>query len=278
MTGCLEILIPARRLPLRVAVELLSSRVNQLCLFIRENGLEAPAMPEEKNTALMKVLDILGLNEVNQIFTQSSGSVKDGSSEEAMGLPAEQPQLTANNHESVMTSIDLDLGLGLCITPPTSDVQNWNFPTSPTGTLGSLFEIFESTNPITVNDPSTEKDATKAAGIENLIDELSERVGTLHIGPGGQPHFYGPTSTFNLADAPIVGDLRKPTLDGNIRKGLEADEEIPVALEEHLINLYFSWQDPSSHVVDREMFEDAKEKWQSNEDTQFYSAALHYAV
>lgn len=326
-------LIPACRLPLRVAVELLSSRVNQLCLFIRENELEEPEMSEEKNTALTKVLDILGLNEANSTFTQPSGSVKNAScvsssdpfaadstvtdesdhcqsssdsiteatqnglettlshdvsasvptvNEGRIGMPPEeQAQLRAEDSESmIINSSDWDLGLGLCITPPTSDVQNLNFPTSPTGTLGPLFEdIPKSIDPFIVNDVSTGIDTTKTAGIEDLIDELSDRVGTLHVGPGGQPHFYGPTSTFNLADAPVVGDFRRThTLDGNMRKGLEADEEVPVALEEHLISLYFSWQDPSSHVLDREMFEEAKTKWQRSEDTQFYSEALHYAM
>ena len=326
-------LIPAHRLPLRVAVELLSTRVNQLCLFIRENGLEAPEMPEEKNTALTKVLDVLGLHEVNSTFTQPSDSLKDGScasssvpfaadptvtdesdhcqsspdgiteatqnglettpshnvsasvptvNERGIGMPLEeQAQLTAENSESmIMNSSDWGLDLGICITPPTSDVQNLNFSASPTDTLGPLFEDMpEPINHIIVNDASTGKDITRTAGIEDLIDELSDRVGTLHVSPGGQPHFYGPTSTFNLADAPVVGDFRKThTLDGNMRNGLEADEEVPVGLEEHLINLYFSWQDPSSHVLDREMFEDAKVKWQRMEDTQFYSEALHYAV
>lgn len=289
-------------------------------------------MPEEKNTALTKVLDILGLNEVNSTHSQPSESVKDAScfsgsvpfaanptvtdefdnfqsspgdttettqnavlettsshdvsgsvpivDEGAIGMPAEQPQLTAENPESVMNSTAWDLDLGICITPPTSDVQNLDFPTSPTGTLGALLEEMpEPINPVIVNDASTGKDTTKTAGMEDLIDELSDRVGKLHVGPGGQPHFYGPTSTFNLADAPIVGDFQKPhTLDGNMQKGLDTDEEVPVALEEHLISLYFSWQDPSSHVVDREMFEDAKAKSQRNEDTQFYSGALRYAV
>lgn len=291
-------------------------------------------MPEEKNTALMKVLDILGLNGVNSTSTQPSDSVKDASScvsssvpfaadsvtdesdhcqsspncnaeasqnglpeatpsnnvsasvptvdEEVIGMSAEQPQLTADNPEIVMNGIDLDLGLGVSITPHTSDLQDLNFPPPRTGSLGPLFEdIPEPINPIIVNDVSTGKDTTKTAGIEDLIDELSDRVGTLHVEPGGQPHFYGPTSTFNLADAPVVGDFRKThTLDGNMRKGQEADEaeEVPVALEEHLISLYCSWQDPSSHVVNREMFEEAKTKWQRNEDTQYYSEALNYAV
>lgn len=173
-------------------------------------------MPEEKNTALTKVLDILGLNEVNSTHTQPSESVKDAScfsgsvpfaanptvtdefdnfqsspgdttettqnavlettsshdvsgsvpivDEGAIGMPAEQPQLTAENPESVMNSTAWDLDLGICITPPTSDVQNLDFPTSPTGTLGALFEEMpEPINPVIVNDASTGKDTTKTA-------------------------------------------------------------------------------------------------------------------
>lgn len=44
------------------------------------------------------------------------------------------------------------------------------------------------------------------------------------------------------------------------------------------MNLYFTWQDPSFHVVDRGMFEEARVKWNCAEDTSYYSEALRDAM
>ncbi|KAJ4174630.1 hypothetical protein NW754_005049 [Fusarium falciforme] len=50
-----------RKLSLRVAIELLSGRIEQLCNFIGENSLEPPPMPKEEQEALIKVLGHLKL-------------------------------------------------------------------------------------------------------------------------------------------------------------------------------------------------------------------------
>jgi hypothetical protein len=60
------------RVPLRVAIELLSSRVDQLCCFIRDNGLQPPPMQEESALALAKVLESLGLARVSFPLKQSA--------------------------------------------------------------------------------------------------------------------------------------------------------------------------------------------------------------
>jgi hypothetical protein len=137
--------------------------------------------------------------------------------------------------------------------------------------------------PTASDDGSTLIDeANTTADIEGLIDDLSDRVGTLRIGRGGKTHFFGPTSTFNLRDMPhsetFDSHRRINGYDSNSADRVDADREVPPALEEHLINLYFSWQDPSFHVVDRKLYEDAKEKWFAMEDTSLYSEALRNAM
>jgi hypothetical protein len=55
----------SNRLPLRVAIELLSNRVSQLCCFIQDNGLQPPPMQKEKAKALASVLESTGLSKVS---------------------------------------------------------------------------------------------------------------------------------------------------------------------------------------------------------------------
>ncbi|KAL0255058.1 hypothetical protein SLS55_009585 [Diplodia seriata] len=55
-------------------------------------------------------------------------------------------------------------------------------------------------------------------------------------------------------------------------------KEVPQALEDHLVSLYFAWQDPALHVVTRDMFEAAKASWKQLNDTPYYSEALQNAI
>jgi hypothetical protein len=329
------------RLPLRVAIELLSSRVDQLCLFIRQNGLEAPPIPQEKDAALTKVLDALGLTEVHSTSanhlpdrkspefphgaeTLSSSAPEDlplfadpTSAHRSNGawaqtspdstlqnsqanfvqvpdphavsaLPtfpetvdldvsnAEQYHHTGDHSENSLTNWDWTMDFGTCLTPPSPEIQDLDteslqLPLEPLGVVSEPFEP-----PAVAQTPlSLDKDTRSPEEIEDLIDELSDRVGTLRFDPGGHAHFYGPTSTFNLADVPVSARQTHRTLDYN---DVDPDTEVPLALEEHLLNLYFTWQDPSFHVVDREMFEKGKSAWWGKEDTPFYSEALCYAM
>ena len=328
------------RLPLRVAIELLSSRVEQLCLFIRESGLEAPPMPQEKDTALAKVLDLLGLTEVhsaagnnhtkrkspnpnspsarddlpsepfsaasiandlNSTWAQTSKS-PDNTSQNSQSsfavlsdphavstLPmildtgdldisiAEQYQPVDDHSDNSLANWDWTLDFGTCMTPPSPDIQDIGI--EPLRSPGEQFERQpEPFEPAAVQTPpSLDNDARSTEEIEDLIDELSDRMGTLRFGPGGRARFYGPTSTFNLADAPVsINAQNQRTVD--YPDDAEYDSQVPISLKEHLLNLYFTWQDPSFHVVDREMFEKGKTAWDGREVTPFYSEALCYAM
>lgn len=45
---------------------------------------------------------------------------------------------------------------------------------------------------------------TPPESVDELADQLSDRVGTLHIKPGGHICFYGSTSNFNLLESPAT--------------------------------------------------------------------------
>jgi hypothetical protein len=201
-------------------------------------------------------------------------------SDETAGIPITDPYSLEDASGASLASLDFNLNLGTCMNPQSSDAQGLLGCTSSIEILDRGLEGLPSPiePPVTNNLAISDKELRSPERIEDLIDELSDRVGTLRFGPEGQPHFYGPTSTFNLPDAPVT---TKPqthrTLDCR-DSDLNPDEEAPLALEEHLLNLYFTWHDPSFHVVDRDIFEEARRAWQGKEKTPFYSEALCYAM
>ncbi|KAK7421877.1 hypothetical protein QQZ08_009755 [Neonectria magnoliae] len=151
-----------------------------------------------------------------------------------------------------------------------------NFPTTASDDMREIIRL-----PSGPQDPDEGVSDTEST--EALVDQLSERIGSLQIGPGGQVRYYGPTSNFNLVDMPAPDNL---TVHRTIRNDgqeyldrLGMGKVVPFELEEHLVNLYFAWQDPAFHVVNRAMFEAAKASWvEREEDTPYYSEALQNAM
>jgi hypothetical protein len=173
-----------------------------------------------------------------------------------------------------------DIDFGTHITPSASGMQQQQFilgsspndgvAIPPTVQAGSIETVYSEGSSTLLKEPASSSD------IEGLVDEISDRVGTLKIGPGGKTRFYGPTSTFNLREMPSSDSYEPDQASPADRYG--SDEEIPADVEDHLLDLYFTWQDPSFHVVDRHIYEEAKEKWKNMEKTPFYSEALRNAM
>jgi hypothetical protein len=299
-------------------------------------------MQQEKDTALAKVLDILGLAEVHSAAANkqtnskpsnpnSPSTVDDPLSDIPNSLPFSDPSIrnnsngtlaqassdnTSQNSQSGLATLsgphpvstlsmidtenpvipiteqypqtdehsgtslanwDWTLDFGTYITPSSPDIQDQRIePLQPP--VEQSEKLPEPLEPAVVQTPpSLDSDTGSTEEIEDLIDELSDRMGTLRFGPGGKARFYGPTSTFNLADAPVSGNKQTHrTVD--YLDDTDWDNQVPLSLEEHLLNLYFTWQDPSFHVVDREMFEKGKSARSGKEETPFYSEALCSAM
>jgi hypothetical protein len=200
-----------------------------------------------------------------------------------VALEGDQSDLTEDSPGSILNSWIFDLDFGTHITPSASDMQqqqqqqrilgsspNDELVMPPTGQVEFIEPVY------TESGSTLFKQPTSTSDIEGLVDEISDRVGTLKIGLGGKTRFYGPTSTFSLTEMPFLDNY-----EANQPKPIyhsESEEEIPMALEDHLLNLYFSWQDPSFHVVDRDIYEEAKENWGNLEETPYYSEALRNAM
>lgn len=119
--------------------------------------------------------------------------------------------------------------------------------------------------------------------IEELVNQLSDRMGSLQVGSDGRVRFYGPTSHFNLLKMPAPDNLtvhRTVQKDGkNVLARLGIDKEVPLEFEEHLINLFFAWHNPLFYVVDREIYYQERNKWRvDKEESIYYSEALTNAM
>ncbi|CAM1510981.1 Fc.00g084940.m01.CDS01 [Cosmosporella sp. VM-42] len=333
-----------RKLSLRVAIELLSGRIEQLCQFIRENNLHPPSMVEDEQATLMKVLghlrlasaltnkDIIGdaarnsdtspRQSPNQnLLPDSNQGNQDGGDQTATQGLVSQSNIISWNRDGQNASNGINSIANSHVTTDSNDFQvmnkpspddpitaalnpppwAWSNPEDPhfsfqpafpfgTDTLGGIlpFDSSASNKPpertqLPNCPPQSDEGQSDTENTEALVDQLSDRVGALQIGPGGQVRYYGPTSNFNLVEMPAPDNL---TVHRTVRNDgqeyldrLGIGKEVPPELEEHLANLYFAWQDPAFHVVNRGMFEAARVIWrEKKEDTPYYSEALQNSI
>ncbi|KAH7116381.1 fungal-specific transcription factor domain-containing protein, partial [Dactylonectria macrodidyma] len=301
-----------RKLSLRVAIELLSGRIEQLCNFINDNSLQPPPMSEDEQVALVKVLGHLKLTHTyaNKDASGKAQSNATASPNQSPGQNNEMPSSTdkASKRRSINAPVSEDLqvvgqptpedDIAATVPPPN---WTWNNPEDPVlgfqpafpldvGAFGNMLN-FPTTGSDDISDiirlPSgpmnPEDGVSDTESTEALVNQLSERIGSLQIGPGGQVRYYGPTSNFNLVDMPQPDNM---TVHRTIRNDgqeyldrLGMGKPVPFELEDHLVNLYFTWQDPAFHVVNRAMFEASKASWmEREEDTPYYSEALQNAI
>lgn len=120
---------------------------------------------------------------------------------------------------------------------------------------------------------------------KDVIEQLSHRIGTLKIAGDGHLRFYGATSNLNLVDVSATQQRQRPDArsirhDGqDILNHLRVGQPVDPVLEDHLVELYFTWQNPSTYVVDKEMFMIARSRWRNGcDDTPFYSEVLTNAM
>ncbi|OIW32335.1 hypothetical protein CONLIGDRAFT_572055 [Coniochaeta ligniaria NRRL 30616] len=288
-----------RKLSLRLAIELLHARVQQLSRLLEDNGLEVPPAPRPQDEKVLENNATQGPSATEQSdrTTEPPGNAAPSASnmssirvlEDAGGSPQPQQALqgllelanAAGNTANVMQ-------------PPESWV--WNMPPEPMPQASVVRPGYVSTpiqqpsastaEPSGPSCPSldTDEGTSPTESVDELANQLSDRLGTLHVRAGGHIRFYGPTSNFNLLETQpsdvsmnIHRTVRNDGEDHLARLGV--NKRVPPEIEAHLVNLYFTWQDPAFHVVDRKMFEDAKEAWYNRmEDTAYYSEALRNAI
>ncbi|KAF5004621.1 hypothetical protein FDECE_8896 [Fusarium decemcellulare] len=250
-----------RKLSPRVAVELLSARVNQLSQFITDNGLELPNMQPGDGKTLSVILQSLGVKQLQARGSNSSSCTADQSEdvlqESILDAQLRKDSASTSNEDMDQLQLleDIDSSNGYCV------------PDNPTSFSFGDMEA---------DSPSDSED--------ELVEQLSDRIGTLRIRPGGHIRFFGSTSNFNLLELPGpdgVMNVHHRTVQNDGMKYLEllgVEKEVPPDIEEHLTGLYFAWQDPSSHVIEKGLFEAARIQWHNGQDTPYYCKSLSNAI
>lgn len=92
----------------------------------------------------------------------------------------------------------------------------------------------------------------------DLVQQVSARFGALRIAADGQLRYYGAATNYHLLEGSRhdeevdIFTTRQEMLDRLEQAGLA--QEVPREIEEHLIELYFSWHNPVHVNIDRDTF------------------------
>lgn len=232
-----------RRLSFRLAVELLSTRVRQLSRFISDQGLEIPPMQPDDEKTLSGILQTLGLHDVqpdavqDQADNESSTTqgappvraldqrteISESSAASAANVPVMPPvEDAAGGPVRIMQALpELANGVGGTggiMRNPTG--WDWNLTAESMPQGPAMHPDFRPPGfPNSISTPGQQQSVSGEAAssptlemdepaspesVDELADQLSDRVGTLHIKPGGHIRFYGSTSNFNLLETPAT--------------------------------------------------------------------------
>ncbi|USP78019.1 putative nitrogen assimilation transcription factor nit-4 [Curvularia clavata] len=133
--------------------------------------------------------------------------------------------------------------------------------------------VVQETPPITLGPSQTDVSSP-------LVDQLTGSLGSLRLAEDGQLRFYGATSNLHL----LVSGTRATTNARTTVNRVEIQATLDAAgvghlvdpeLEEHLMKLYFCWEDPSIHLVQEDIFYRERRKCKSGDyASKFYSEVL----
>ena len=133
--------------------------------------------------------------------------------------------------------------------PATNPEHNFASPVTPSN---RDLSVARETPSMTLDTPQTDSSSP-------LVDQLTGSLGSLRLAEDGQLRFYGATSNLHL----LVSGTRATTNTRTAvsRVGVQATLDaagvghlVDTELEDHLIKLYFCWEDPSIHLVQEDLF------------------------
>jgi hypothetical protein len=273
---------------LRTAVEILFGRVEQLTAIASKHNIGIPPLDVDKQSLLEQVYLTLELPPSNTTLPTYAGP-----NALAVQVPHSPPNTetfpdVALYDEGLAMSTVQDasvIGLPWAQTQDTDlDVQNWSelftsssWEESPSDWSWQVLNDFSGFPPFTVDpppgsiQPETE-DRPENLGSGNtsedevetdIVPRLAARFGSLRVAADGQLRYYGTASNYHFLTGFRHSECKIDVEDVHraMRSALEnaqLDEEAPLALQNHLLDLFFNWHNPSHCTVDRTMFETAR--------------------
>lgn len=121
---------------------------------------------------------------------------------------------------------------------------------------------------------------TKKSDLRDPIEELTQRAGRLNIGEDGQLRYFGAQSNYHLVHGPIYNEATASIQDlqdiglvtaGLLGKAVNVSQE----LQNHLLELYWRWQNPWLYMIHKESF---MSDYRNGGRGKFCSPVLLYAI
>lgn len=271
---------PTNRVPIRVAVSLLSSRVAVLSQHIRNMGSDVPVMTKDDQSTLRDILHSLGIAcDGVQSDDPTINNTKVSSSF------AHDPKRIRNPLPSA-SGADIYDHLGNDLAPlneqPINQTPAENAPEDSILVEYDLtldqIENGGGSSQIAPNDSMpTEQPDTDSE--DEVTNQLAYRLGCVQKIHDGQLRYFGPTSNLTLLDLSVsIGHSTPHFVQRDAQdtlNDLKLNIEVEEVFEKHLLELYFAWQDSCLHVVHSEIFWNAKQKNRKDGSTSpFFSRAL----
>lgn len=128
-------------------------------------------------------------------------------------------------------------------------------------------------------DNSTKQDdSSEDESEEEIIEQLSIRLGDLQVVDDGTLRYFGPTSNMTLSPAGMLHNSRQ-VLQLNMPQNYVRSENFVSWMHfDHLSNLYFCWQNSFLPVVDRKVFEDSLNLLNEGQEVTFCSEPLKLSM
>lgn len=290
------------RIPLRIAVNLLAKRVGGLSQYIQEHGLEIPAMSGEDQQNLKSILQALGFD-YEEIQSTSHIVVDQAENPTHQGNDSASPpgqagknqcNVSNSNYPGLMPASSSDFRdtrqpatfpTNLDLGPSTEESQGDAvlidhdpnislFVNAPRANIPPDLGV-SGTDPSNLHQDNVAGDELPSADADDeFTNQLSWRLGRLQLTQDGQLRYFGSTSNLTLLDA-LVGvnfssssNTQKDTRE--ILENANLNVDVDEVLEQHLLELYFAWQNPSLYLVDYELF------WKTRQQDSHDSMASSY--
>ncbi|KAH8812823.1 fungal-specific transcription factor domain-containing protein [Xylogone sp. PMI_703] len=216
-------------------------------------------LPHDSNDALPSIRDEVDLDGMT-IFTMDTLNFP----ERAIDFSDLNPlSLGANpfNWDQLRQPYLAHPNIDFSMPPPSSSRDSWHLPHYDSNISGE--------------DSGDEEE-------DDVVNQVSDRMGSLHLYEGGELRFYGATSNLTLLDDTSLLNYRHDLDANNVRKRGQAmieaaglAQNVSQTLVQHLSSLYFAWQDPSFHVVDKDMYERQQTQYNNGtDDSTFFSETL----
>ena len=305
-----------RKVSLRTAVELLANRVVQLTSLLEENGIQPPEIKAEDRDFLDEALRVLQVGSLPTNGTKSKSASRSAKGDSpAAGQAVSDATIPAEVFHSPSganapafrdpiwlgdgTVNNPQLDVDYAMRPLSAHASDLNSPDWPWDVYGSSVLTMQSAqNPTTALYTNSVYDEsanimehlqdqaidTPEEEDTDLMKQLSHRLGALRLASDGKMRFFGGSSNMHLLERERSLD-EEPEIRDVERDGQELLEKagvgkaVPVDLEEHLTELYFRWHDTCFHAVDKDTYDDAKQRWRGGQQSSdFYSDVLSNAI